>query len=228
MKNSALVLLLAVLLFVFVTPAVADIVYTNLGSGSTYIGTSGDGVAGSGTGVGSQSFADPFAVPAGPGYNLTQLDVAVSWNGLGTNSAIIELLTNSGGLPGSTVLGSWTLTNLPAFGTVGSIQPSQTISGISGIPLSGGTQYWLAAFAGASSTFDSWNSNSTGATGTNAFSTNGGTTWIPNGPGARLDAFDVLGTPIATPEPGTLTLLGCGLIGLAVAFRRKSALATAN
>ena len=30
-------------------------------------------------------------------------------------------------------------------------------------------------------------------------------------------------TPIATPEPGTLTLLGCGLIGLAALYRRKLA-----
>jgi hypothetical protein len=37
-----------------------------------------------------------------------------------------------------------------------------------------------------------------------------------------------LATPIATPEPGVLTLLGCGLIGLAALYRRKLALATAN
>jgi hypothetical protein len=219
MKKTAGILVLALGLIALASPASADTIYTNLGTGSTYIGGGGDVVAGSGTGS-PQSFANPFIVPAGPGYNLTQLDVGATFAFGGSNSAIIELLTNSGGSPGSTVLGSWTLTNLPPPAT-SSIQPSQTISGISGIALSGSTQYWLAAFAGASSTVDIWNGNSTGATGTNAYSTDGGTTWISNGPGARLDAFDVQGTPLSTPEPGTLTLLGSGLIGLVALFRRS-------
>jgi hypothetical protein len=90
----------------------ADTIYSNLSPGSTYYASAGVCVCGSGYAGVSVSFADAFTVPAGPGYNLTGLDVGVT-NYFGTNSGIIELLTNSGGSPG-TVLGSWTLTG-PAF-----------------------------------------------------------------------------------------------------------------
>ena len=33
-----------------------------------------------------------------------------------------------------------------------------------------------------------------------------------------------VGTPVALPEPGSLVLLGAGLIGLVTAVRRKSAI----
>jgi hypothetical protein len=218
---------LAVFLFMVATPAVADsVIYTNLGPGFTYDSGNGVPVCGSCEAGSSQAMANLFTVPAGPGYNLTQLNVAVTYNFSGTNSVMIELLADSGGSPGSTVLGSWTLTNLPTFGSVSSIQPSQTISGISGIVLSAGTQYWLAAFASASGTYDIWN-YSTGTAGTIAVSNNGGTTWAPFS-GVLQTAFDVRGNPLSTPEPGTMTLLGSGLIGLGLALRRKSALAKPN
>jgi len=45
---------------------------------------------------------------------------------------------------------------------------------------------------------------------------------------SQFDAGTFSYTAVATPEPGTLALLGMGLIGLAVAFRRKSAVARPN
>jgi hypothetical protein len=48
-----------------------------------------------------------------------------------------------------------------------------------------------------------------------------------NGGTFTIDNFS-FPTSIATPEPGTLTLLCCGLLGLAVLFRRKLALERPN
>jgi hypothetical protein len=99
-----------------------------------------------------QGIAMPFVVPAGPGYDLTQIDIALL--ALHTDRDFtIELLSDSAGLPGSSI-GSWGLTGLPLNST--SIQPSQTIAGILGITLTGGEQYWLAAFADISREFGVW------------------------------------------------------------------------
>ena len=190
----------------------ADTIYTNLGPLSSYNCC-----------IGKWAQAMPFTVPAGPGYSLTQIEIAMTWES-GTNSTLLRLMTDSLGLPGST-LASWTFGPFPIFGTVTTIQPSQTISGITGITLSGGTTYWLAAFPGDSTTRAIWNLNNTLQTGNGAFSTDGGSTWptgSDNGYIDTLSAFAVLGDPVGVREPSTMLLLGTGLAGL-LAIRRKAA-----
>jgi hypothetical protein len=186
------------------SPACADTVFSNLGTGSTYALTAEIPV------LQSQDIAGTFTVAAGTSFNLTQLDIGLTDAG---DSAIVELLTNSAGLPG-TVIQSWTLTNLPVVSAVNSIQPSQTISGITGIVLSGGTQYWLAAFPGTSGTQDFWNFSLTSQNDPLAVSGDGGGSWLQllnlKPPGV---AFDVQGTPISSvPEPSTVVLLAAGLL----------------
>ena len=199
-------------------PSRADTIYSNLGLGSSYDCCNGLPVL---------LLAMPFAVPVGAGYSLTEIDIALTQAAPSSPSSVeVMLLNDSGGLPGSTIA-SWTLGPFPTSGpTTTTIQPAQIIAGISGIPLSGGTTYWLAAkftdFPQAS-----WEVNNTSQIG-NAlqFPMTPGGTWTPlDDP--LLGAFRAIGDPITggtrdqVPEPGTLLLLSASLAGLATLRQRN-------
>jgi hypothetical protein len=212
-KNVRGIVIIAIVLFALGSTACADTIFSNLGSGSTYALLSGNGNL-----FHNRELAMPFTVAAGSGFNLTQLDIGVTSFEF-PNSPIIELRANSGGLPG-TIIQSWTLTNVPHYGSSGLVQPSQTISGITGILLSGGTQYWLAANA-ANGNF-LWNYTAPYQVGSQAYSGNGGGTWNPSL--TYIGAFDVQGTPAsAVPEPSAMLLLATGLLSMVVlaTFKRS-------
>lgn len=205
MHQRLLVLLTAILTCVVGPQAIAGTitVYDNFAPGHIYDANNAYVVAGVGAVGQTILTANEFTSPGN--YSVSQIDVALTWVS-GTNGAVVSLWTDGGSVPG-TALGSWVVSNLPPFGSTSN--QVATISGIGGIALSAGANYFLVVAPADSTTWDAWNLNATGATGLVDQQIDGTWTLFP---GSTLSAFDVLsGT---TPEPSTFVLLGTALLGL--------------
>jgi hypothetical protein len=188
------------------------VIYNNFGSGQAFNAHSAWNVFGSASFFGYRSAAMPFT--AGSTVDLFQIDIALSSSGSSGNDRVIVTLKNdSSGLPGQ-ALETWHLAGLPSF-LNGSYFPEALLSAGPAILLTAGQQYWVVASPGAPDTLAEWNVNSTGDAGTIAL--NHGS-W--NTERSSRGAYDVLGTA-PTPEPGTLVLLGAGVVGALFWYRQR-------
>ena len=188
----------------------AGVIYSNFGAGNSYSCCIGYTISG------STSQGGEFTSPGN--YDVNQIDLGLT-NVLGGNSAVVNLWTESGGLPNS-LLGSWNVSGQPGFGAVSNVLT--TIGGISGISLTLGSNYFLTVAPGAADTWDAWNWNTIGEAGT--IVANGGSGWSAF-PDSTLPAFDVLGNQssnVRVPEPGTLLLLLTAFAGLGTMRSRKA------
>ena len=195
--------------------AFADVVFSNVGSAAPVSGQHFKFPSA------LQPIAMPFTVAAGTDFDLTRIDIGLTFDSQfpGVNAAVVELAADTLGLPGA-ILGSWVLSGLPDLGTT-TLQSSQSISGLGGIQLDGGSQYWLIA-VGLSSNI-AWGYATPEVIGPFAFSSDAGATWSLS-QGSGTSAFDVLGTPISVspvPEPASASLYVSGLLALLVATRRR-------
>jgi len=180
-----------------VKPAIAlvegtTVIYSNFGPGDTYDAGEGWIEAGIDQDVLAPYIAAMPFTPAKATYILTQLDLALSYDGAGPNALTVELCQNDDGVPGKLIY-SWYVTGLPAFGSSDSIVQTIPINPAQKtILLKQGVQYWLIAVPSINEAAV-WNSTSVDVTATHAESYDGGPWFLETTiPGA----FDVLGTPL--------------------------------
>jgi hypothetical protein len=202
------------------------IIYSNLGTSNSYDG---------GTAWNVLPPPPSVAVPFTPSVAMDLSQILIALTVGGDNNCniygacpIVTLNSNSGGLPGA-VIESWTLSPLPDFGSVFTIQPNQTLTSTPGVLLSGGSEYWIVATGGRTlegiTEQDVWNFNNTGDGGTMATNyLNSG--WVSGSASALCGtttitcvraAFEVTGTTATSgvPEPSTWLLLGISLASVA-------------
>jgi len=191
----------------------ATTIYSNFGAGLAYDTATANP-------VGFDFFTGDVATQAGSFTSgvdsvLTSITIALSdFSGTNSSPLAVTFRSDIGGLPDG-VLETFLIPAL-TLGPFGSTNAPLVLTSAANPLLVLGQRYWVAVAAAASDPV-AWNLNSIGAVGGTATSVDGGATW--NNLGLTPGAYEVAGTVSTVPEPGSLLLIGTGIV--AASIRRR-------
>lgn len=197
---------------ILASPGRAAVIVDTFGPGNSFDNSEESGVYA----IGFNADPDfPETIVAAAGFTLTADgivdDVAVAAD---AHNYSLVIFGDNGGLPDGNVLG----TVSSGFTFDGYIEFTPSIALAAG-------DYWLvmAAPPGTPIALGGWYpSDQLLLTGPFRQSGDAGQTWAFGGAISSLPAFRIGATQTMIPEPGTMTLIGAGFLGL-VAFRRRPA-----
>jgi len=132
----------------------------------------GYNVMGPNSGVGVQWMAAAFTPSAN--HTVTQIDVGAGFSQGTTNGIVLSLNLDNKGKPGK-ALKTWNISGLPRFGVCCGL----TTGTASGIPITGGKQYWVVLKTNSSEldTVDGWNFDDTDQVNNATIASFTGTKW---------------------------------------------------
>jgi hypothetical protein len=211
-RKLTLITLVGLLAVFCATASATDILYTTLGPNGEYDTANGYFVDG------SNYFNQVLAMPFTPNKTENMVDAVMALgNYQGGNSPVNAYLeSDNGGQPGSILA---TLTQQ------GTIQPFSGGGSLIQFNCNGcgtvtqGTQYWLVAQEQDPATEQVWMFAYQDQTGNAAFNQLGSATGPWNLFDSTITGFRIDGSGV--PEPGTLVMLGSGVLAAAGVIRRK-------